>query len=198
MKNLKKTKKFSNFSENYFQYLNKVFSKLDKDNLNNLTKVLDLVRRKKRTLFVIGNGGGASTSTTVANDLGFDLQKKTKTKNHLRVHSLTDNNSLLTAISNDTGYENVFVGQLNLYFKRGDCLLIFSASGNSKNLIRAANFVKKKNGKVIGILGFDGGKLKNLCDICIHIPTEKGEYGPVEDIQLILNHMLAHWYQAKN
>ena len=76
MKNLKKTKKFSNFSENYFQYLNKVFSKLDKDNLNNLTKVIDLVRRKKRTLFVIGNGGGASTSTTVANDLGFDLQKK--------------------------------------------------------------------------------------------------------------------------
>ena len=125
-------------------------------------------------------------------------KKKTKTKNHLRVHSLTDNNSLLTAISNDTGYENVFVGQLNLYFKRGDCLLIFSASGNSKNLIRAANFVKKKNGKVIGILGFDGGKLKNLCDLCIHIPTEKGEYGPVEDIQLILNHMLAHWYQAKN
>jgi D-sedoheptulose 7-phosphate isomerase len=198
MKNLKKTKKFSNFSENYFQYLNKVFSKIDKRNLDNLTRLIDLIRKKKRTLFVIGNGGGASTSTTVANDLGFDLQKKTKTKNPLIVHSLTDNNSLLTAISNDTGFENVFIGQLNIYFKKGDCLLIFSASGNSKNLIKAANFVKKRNSKVIGILGFDGGKLKNLCDICIHIPTEKGEYGPVEDIQLMLNHMLAHWYQAKN
>lgn len=198
MKNLKKTKKFSNFSENYFQYLNKVFSKIDKSNLDNLTRLIDLIRKKKKTLFVIGNGGGASTSTTVANDLGFDLQKKTKTKNPLIVHSLTDNNSLLTAISNDTGFENVFIGQLNIYFKKGDCLLIFSASGNSKNLIKAANFVKKRNSKVIGILGFDGGKLKNLCDICIHIPTEKGEYGPVEDIQLMLNHMLAHWYQAKN
>ena len=76
-------------------------------------------------------------------------------------------------------------------------MLIFSASGNSKNLIKAANFVKNKGGKVIGILGFDGGKLKNMCDLCIHIPTKKGEYGPVEDIQLIINHMLAHWYQLK-
>ncbi len=197
MKNIKKTKKFSEFSVGYFSYLSNVFSRIDKNKLDSLIKILNLIRKKKQTIFVIGNGGGAATSTTVANDLGFDLKKKTKTNSPIKVHSLTDNSALLTAISNDTGYENVFLGQLQLYYKQRDCLLIFSASGNSKNLIKAANFVKKKGGKVIGILGFDGGKLKNMCDLCIHIPTKKGEYGPVEDIQLMINHMLAHWYQLK-
>ena len=197
MKTLSKIKKFSQFSIKYFEYLNKVFNKINKKHLDHLTFFLDTLRKEKRTLFVAGNGGGASTSTTVANDLGFDLQKKTKTNKPLRVYSLTDNNALLTAISNDLGFENIFLSQLKLYYKPKDCLLIFSASGNSLNLIKAANFVKKKRGKVVGILGFDGGKLKNLCDLCIHIPTKKGEYGPVEDLQLVINHMLAHWYQVK-
>ena len=197
MKSLPKVKKFSEFSTKYFEYLNVVFKKIDKKKLNDLSIFLDLIKKEKKNLFVIGNGGGASTATTVANDLGFDLQKKTKTKNPLRIHSLTDNNALLTAISNDLGFENVFLNQLKLYFKSKDCLLVFSASGNSMNLIKAANFVKKRKGKVVGILGFDGGKLKKLCDLCIHIPTNKGEYGPAEDMQLIINHMLAHWYQIK-
>ena len=89
------------------------------------------------------------------------------------------------------------MNQLKIHYKKNDHLLIFSASGNSKNLINAAKWVKKKRGKVIGILGFSGGKLKNICDLCVHIPSESGEYGPVEDIQLIINHMLAHWFQKK-
>ena len=62
-------------------------------------------------------------------------------------------------------------------------------------MIKAAKWVKKKKGKVISVLGFKGGKLKKLSDTCIHIPTEKGEYGPVEDFQLMINHILAHWFQ---
>ena len=81
-------------------------------------------------MFVIGNGGGAATSTTMANDLGFDILKKTKVKKTFKIHSLTDNSSVITAIANDTGYENIFINQLKIHYQRGDSLLIFSASGN--------------------------------------------------------------------
>ena len=111
--------------------------------------------------------------------------------------SLIDNSIILTAISNDTSFEDVFTNQLKLYFKKGDKLLIFSASGNSKNLIRAAEYVKKNNGKILSVVGFDGGKVKKISDCCMHINTNKGEYGPVEDLQLTFNHILAHWFQIK-
>ena len=102
---------------------------------------------------------------------------------------------MITAIANDTGYENIFLNQLKIHYKTGDLLIILSASGNSLNLIKACEWVKKKSGKTIGILGFDGGKLLKKCDLTIHIKTEKNEYGPVEDVQLILNHIFAHWFQ---
>ena len=76
-------------------------------------------------------------------------------------------------------------------------MLVISASGNSINLIKALKFVKKNRGNVIGLLGFSGGKLKKLCDTAVHIPTNDGEYGPVEDSHLIINHILAHWFQNK-
>mgnify|MGYP003956630795 CR=1 FL=1 len=197
MKKLSYKENFSDFSIDYLNHINEVFSKVDKRKLNQLVNCFKVIRKKGHTLFAIGNGGGAATATTLANDLGFDILKKTKTKKPFRILSLTDNNAVTTAIANDTGYENLFLNQLSIHFKRNDYLLIFSASGNSKNLIKAAQFVRKKKGKVIGIIGFDGGKLKNLCDLCIHLPTNKGEYGPVEDIQLMINHMLSHWFQKK-
>ena len=193
----KKTKNFSDFSKKYFLYLNSIFKKIDDKSLEKLVRELSNIRKKGKTLFVIGNGGGAATATTMANDLGFDILKKTKVKKTFKVHSLTDNSSVITAISNDVGYENIFINQLKIYYSPGDSLLILSASGNSENLIRAAEWVKKKSGKIIGILGFDGGKLKKKCQICIHLKTEYGDYGPVEDLQLVINHVLAHWFQEK-
>ena len=192
-----RTKKIQEFSKLYFQYLSTVFNKIKGEDLDKLVLELDELRRDKATLFVIGNGGSAANATTMANDLGFDILKKTKTRNTFKVVSLTDNNSVVTAIANDTGYDNIFINQLKIHFKKKDKLLILSASGNSKNLIKAAQWVKKRSGKVLSLLGFNGGKLKNISNCCIHIKTEKGDYGPVEDIQLILNHMLAHWYQEK-
>ena len=193
----KKTKSFSDFSKKYFKYLNTVFKKVDNKSLTMLAQELTNIRKKEKTLFVIGNGGSAATSTTMANDLGFDILKKTKVKKTFKIHSLTDNSSVITAIANDTGYENIFINQLKIHYQRGDSLLIFSASGNSKNLLKAAQWVKKKSGKIIGILGFDGGSLKKICDICVHLKTNQGEYGPVEDLQLVINHILSHWFQEK-
>ena len=186
-----------NFSNQYIDYLSEVLNKIDKKDIDRLEKILENARKKNNTIFIAGNGGAAATAITMANDLGVDVLKKTKIKKTFKIHSLNDNQSVLTAIANDTGYENIFLNQLKIHFKKGDVLIVLSASGNSLNLIKACNWTKEKRGKVVGILGFDGGKLKKRCDLTIHIKTEKNEYGPVEDVQLIINHILAHWFQKK-
>jgi len=189
-----KNKNVASFAESYFQNLIDTFKKLDKELIIKLEREFLEIRKKNATLYVFGNGGGAATAMTMANDLGFDVLKKTNKKT-FKIISLNDNSSVITAIANDTGYDNIFLNQLKIHFNRNDKILIFSASGNSKNLVDAANWVKKKGGKVISILGFDGGKLKKISNLSLHIKSEKGDYGPVEDIQLIINHILAHWFQ---
>jgi D-sedoheptulose 7-phosphate isomerase len=114
-----------------------------------------------------------------------------------RVQALTDNNAVLTAISNDAGYEDVFVNQLRVHYRSGDRLVVISASGNSPNVVRAAKWVKAAGGTVLSMVGFDGGALVNLSDIVVHVPSQPGEYGPVEDAHLAVNHVLAHWFQVR-
>ena len=89
----------------------------------------------------------------------------------------------------------IFFNQLKKHYRNGDSLIVISASGNSPNMLEAAEWVKSKEGTIIGFLGFTGGKLIDLCDIIIHVKSKAGEYGPVEDAHLIMNHILAHWFQ---
>jgi len=185
------------YSRSYFSYLIKVLNSIDENEINKLGAAFESSRISGNSIFVAGNGGSAATATTMANDIGFDIIKKTGTKKPFKVLSLVDNNSVLTAISNDVGYENIFVNQLKIHYQDGDNLIVISASGNSPNVLEAAKWVKLKGGTVIGFLGFTGGKLIDLCDIKIHVKSELGEYGPVEDAHLIMNHILAHWFQNK-
>ena len=185
------------FSKKYFDYLNNILNQIDNQKIQLFVKHLEKLRKNNSTIFVAGNGGSATTASTIANDLGFDIIKKTKTKKPFRFLSLTDNNGVLSAISNDVGYENVFINQLKIHYKKGDAILVISASGNSENLIRAVKYVNKNKGSTLSLLGFDGGKLLKLCDSSILVKTKKGEFGPVEDAHLIINHIIAHWFQNK-
>tara|TARA_Y100001935_G_C17249912_1_gene480416 strand:- start:245 stop:868 length:624 start_codon:yes stop_codon:yes gene_type:complete len=189
--------KISNFAEKYFARLHQIFKGIDLNKLDKLEKVLLKARSNQNTIFVFGNGGSAATASTMANDLGFDILKKTSTKKPFKFFALTDNTPVITAISNDVGYENVILNQLKIHFKKNDIAIFISASGNSKNLLKAAKWIKHNNGKVLSFLGFDGGKLRKISDINILVKSEKGEYGPVEDCHLIINHILAHWFQSK-
>ena len=190
-----KSNSIINFSKKYFNRLNSIYKSVDKKKIHDLEKKFYEIRENRGNIFVFGNGGSAANASTMANDLGFDVLKKTGLTNCFRVFSLNDNTPVLTAISNDVGYEQIFLGQLKIHFKKKDMVIILSASGNSKNLLKVVNWVKKNNGYVFSIVGFDGGKLKKISDNFIHIKSKKGEYGPVEDIQLIINHVLAHWFQ---
>ena len=193
---LHKQKNIYEYSKIYFKNLEKIINKIDIKKISILSKYLENSRNKNANIFVIGNGGSASNASAMANDLGFDILKKTK-KKPFKIISLTDNNAINSAIANDVGFENLFVSQIQSLYQKGDLLIVMSVSGNSKNIINAAKWFKQKKGKIFGILGFDGGKLKKICSDYLLIESKKGEYGPVEDLQLIINHILAHWYQIK-
>tara|TARA_Y100000741_G_scaffold294419_1_gene234787 strand:- start:73 stop:684 length:612 start_codon:yes stop_codon:yes gene_type:complete len=185
------------YSRKYFSYLGKVLESINEKEINKLGDLFESAREGGNTIFVAGNGGSSTTATTMANDIGFDILKKTGTDKAFRVLSLSDNNAVITAIANDVGYENIFINQLKIHYRSGDSIILISASGNSPNILKAAEWVKSKGGKVIGFLGFTGGKLIDFCDVKIHVQSEPGEYGPVEDAHLIINHILAHWFQNK-
>jgi len=187
----------SAFAHKYFNYLNQVLDSIKPESIDKLVGEFEDARATGKTIFVAGNGGSATTATSMANDIGFDIIKKCGTDIPFRVLALTDNTSVITAIANDVGYENVFLNQLKIHYRQGDRLLAISASGNSPNLVTAAELVKEKGGRVISFVGFEGGKLKEISDVVVHVKAEAGEYGPVEDAHLVLNHILAHWFQVK-
>jgi D-sedoheptulose 7-phosphate isomerase len=185
------------FAYGYFNYLKQVLDSITPESIDRLVEEFGNARETGNTIFVAGNGGSATTATSMANDIGFDIIKKTGTVKPFRVFALTDNTSVITAIANDVGYENVFLNQLKIHYRQGDKLLAISASGNSPNVVTAAEWVKEQGGRVISFIGFTGGQLKELSDVVVHVKSEAGEYGPVEDAHLVLNHILAHWFQVK-
>ncbi|NQT95003.1 MAG: SIS domain-containing protein [Candidatus Omnitrophica bacterium] len=191
----KEARDINQFSKSYFRYMFELLNQLDTKKIAEVIREFERARKNKNTVFFIGNGGSASTASHMANDLGLGMRVDEKLP--FKAMSLTDNVSSITAIANDSGYERIFIRQLNLYYKPGDRLVAISASGNSPNVVAAAEWVRRRKGKVIGLVGFDGGKLRKLSDICIHVKTSKGEYGPVEDIHMILDHLIYTWLYFK-
>ena len=175
------------FIKNYFDYLSQVLEKIDKEEIEQFIEILIKARIDKSTIFFIGNGGSAATASHFANDISIGTRTLSKP---FKAVSLCDNAAVVTAIANDDGYEEVFVQQLRVLYKKNDILVAISASGNSMNLMKAIEFAKENEIKTVGITAFDGGKLKQVADYNIHVPTEKGEYGPAEDVHMILDHLI--------
>ena len=105
----KKVDSLGEYSKEYFSYLAEVLLTIDEEEINKLGEIFESSSKNGNTIFVAGNGGSAATAMTMANDIGFDIIKKTGTKNPFKVFSLVDNSSVITAISNDVGYENIFI-----------------------------------------------------------------------------------------
>lgn len=183
------------FAQRYFAYLSALMQRIDPTTLARFVEELQAARASHATVFVIGNGGSAATASHLATDLAMGSQAGPSTV-PVRVMALTDNAACLTAAGNDQGYPEVFVWQLRSLYRPGDTLIVISASGSSPNIVAAAKWVKARGGTVLGLIGFDGGEVKGLCDVAIHIETPKGEYGPVEDLHLVINHIVRAWIQA--
>ena len=179
--------------QGYISHLQGVLERLS---LADVRQSIDLVMetyQADRQIFVIGNGGSASTASHVANDLGKGASVSGRRR--FRVVSLTDNVATMTAWSNDVSYDDVFVEQLKNLINPGDLVIGISASGNSENVLRAIRHAKVVGCKTIGWIGFDGGELRQLADVSIVV--DSNDYGPVEDVHLILNHIHHAWIRKE-
>ncbi len=185
------------FIKDYFNHLGELLNTLDLDAIIAFTEELEKAQQQENTVFFIGNGGSAATASHMANDFSVNLHKQDKTQLPFRALSLTDNSAVMLAIANDEGYQDLFVNQLEIHYRPGDKLVAISASGNSTNVIAAAQWVKKQGGTVMALTGFDGGRLKEISDVVIHAKTSRGEYGPVEDIHMIMDHLIVSWFQKQ-
>jgi D-sedoheptulose 7-phosphate isomerase len=141
-----------------------------------------------RRVFLFGNGGSASLASHLACDLGKGTVVSGKSQQRFRVLALTDNLALITAWANDTAYERIFAEQLCNFLECGDIAFGISASGNSPNVLLALDAAREAGAINLGLTGFKGGKMRELCDLCIVIPSENMQI--IEDLQLSIAHAL--------
>jgi D-sedoheptulose 7-phosphate isomerase len=184
------TKDIEQFSLSYFDYLKKVIDRVDLSEIKHLITEFLSARERGSTIYFIGNGGSAATASHFANDLSYGTNDYIKP---FKVMSLTDNVAILTALGNDYGFDDIFASQLKIHAKKDDVLVGISASGNSQNLINAFEYASSIDVKTFALTAFDGGKLKKISEHCIHVPTEINEYGPAEDVHMILDHLIGSY-----
>ena len=138
-------------------------------------------------LYICGNGGSAANAMHIANDLHYGAYSNKSENTGLKVEALTSNTSIVTCLGNDLGYENIFSHQIERKGNKGDILLVLSGSGNSDNIIKALESGKKKEMTSIAILGYDGGKCKDMANITVHFKIKDMQI--LEDLQLIFGHI---------
>ena len=174
-----------NYIDKYFQIINNIDFKI----LDEIIEILFRCWNEGNKVFILGNGGSASTASHMACDLskGTIMNLHDPKLKRLKVISITDNIALMTAIGNDIGYNEIFSQQLHLA-KEEDALIVITGSGNSENVIKAVEKGNNLGMTTIGMLGFDGGKVKDMLDYKIILP--ENHYGRVEDFHLMLNHII--------
>ena len=175
------------FARAYLDYVIRVIGAIDVNEIAAFARVLLDARERDARIYFIGNGGSAATASHFANDVAIGCRSWQKP---FRAMSLTDNVSILTAVGNDYGYEEIFVAQLKTLMQGGDVVVAISASGNSPNVLKAVEYANANGAITVALTGFDGGKLRRLAQSAVHVPTSKGEYGPVEDIHMVFDHLI--------
>ena len=172
--------------QNYISILQQTMGKLPQPLIAEVIHILQRARMQGSQVFIMGNGGSAST----ASHFVCDLAKNTRCEGlpHFRAIGLTDNMEVFSAYANDEGYENVFSQQLINLIRPADIVIAISASGNSKNVVNAVEEARKYGATTIGFTGFSGGRLGQLVDLHIHVESDIIEH--VEDIHLMLEHLI--------
>lgn len=179
------------YARGYFSYLSGLFGKIDARAVERVAVIFEKARAQGKQIFFMGNGGSAATASHFANDLGKGARVGGQAP--FKAVSLTDNVSLITALANDEGYDEIFVAQLENLLNPGDVVVAISASGDSPNVVKAIEYANTRGAKTVGLTGFSGGRLKEVAHLCILVGTPQGEYGPVEDIHLILDHIVTSY-----
>jgi D-sedoheptulose 7-phosphate isomerase len=184
------------FVERYLDEMGAIATRISRDDIKRAIDILFGAWKDGKQVFLAGNGGSAATATHFAGDLSKFVSVEGKKR--FRAIALNDNVPLVTALTNDIGWENVYVEQLKNLMNKGDVFVVISVHGGSgsekagpwsQNLLKAAKFVKENGGKVLGFAGFDGGVLKEFADVCVVVPVNSTPQ--VEGFHSVLAHLIA-------
>ena len=190
------------YIKNYLEEMVTITRTISVADIDKVIEILYQTWKNKRRVFLCGNGGSASTATHFA----CDLAKGTIVPDRARfkVICLNDNIPLVSALTNDEGFDNLFLEQLKSNYEEGDVLVCFSVHGGagkdkaglwSQNLLKAMKYVMENGGKTIGFSGFDGGPMKDIADACITVPMDSTPQ--VESFHLALEHLVTNCLKQK-
>jgi D-sedoheptulose 7-phosphate isomerase len=186
MNNLRNKK---TFIKNYFKTIKNVTDNIDENQLQLIINILIQKIKNRNNIFVAGNGGSSSVANHLFCDFNKGIKISSKSKMIPKVISLSNSMEIITAISNDINYDKIFSFQLENYYKKGDCLICFSSSGQSKNIINVINFASKNKIKTILFQGF--GKLNKKINPDYYINLKYKNYGITEDIFQSMMHIIS-------
>ena len=181
----------------FFDEIKKCIEEIDIAQVETIANILYTAWKNDRQVFILGNGGSASQASHMAadiskNTLGRVYDPRIK---RFRIMSLTDNVSLMTAYANDVGYDEVFSQQLRNLVREHDVIIVITGSGNSPNIIRAVEYARECNAITIGLLGFSGGKVKDMLDY--EITVRSNNYGVIESVHPALHHLMVGYFRQK-
>ena len=185
--------RYNSYIENYIALETKILGMLDVDAIDAALSLLEACLEENRTVYVFGNGGSSATASHFQNDFNRGISRYTERK--FRFVCLNDNIPTIMAVANDIGFGEVFRFQLRGRARPGDVIIAISGSGNSENVINAVEYAGELGCKIIGLTGYDGGRLKQLSDISLHVPVRSMQI--TEDIHMVFDHlMMSVFYRA--
>ena len=170
----------------YLEHEIETLRALDTDAINAALNLLLEAFEKGSTIYVFGNGGSSSTASHYQNDFNKGVSEHTEKK--FNFLCLNDNVATVMAVANDIGFEEVFRFQLQGHLKPGDLVMAISGSGNSKNVLNAVEYARSCGNKVIGLTGFGGGRLREMSDVCLHVPVNSMQI--TEDVHMVFDHLM--------
>ena len=177
------------YAGNYIKRLIDLLNNLNHQEIKGVIELFLEARERGSTIFFLGNGGSAATACHFANDMS--VCASPEGKKPFRAISVAANMAHVTCLGNDTGYENIFTGQLRNLLRPGDVVVGISASGNSPNAVNALDYANLNGATSVAIVGFDGGIMATKAKFVIHVKSDKGEYGPVEDVHMVMDHLIS-------
>lgn len=163
-----------------------VMQSLDLDAINDVMNLLEKARLDRRRIFICGNGGSAATASHFASDFNKGVSENLNIKYDFEC--LSDNIPMMMAVANDSSYDEVFRMPLKNKMKAGDIFVGISGSGNSRNVLNGMEYARSIGGITVAIVGYNGGKLKEIADYCIHIKINNMQIA--EDLHMIMDHLM--------
>ncbi len=182
------------------QFINEADQAINSVQAKEISRAINIVQsvyERGGRIYIFGNGGSLALATHWVSDFNktvfsHDLEKHSRRFQAIRLPSTEEE---LSAWANDVGYDMVFAGPLQNYLQEADCIIAISSSGNSNNIIKAVELAKSRHIQVVGLSGFDGGKLNELADAKILVKTERGKYGIVEGAHAVILHLITTYFQ---